>query len=178
MERSDEGQWYYMEKLMVESMTDYFGLLEESLVRKIKVLDKIEEFNLKQKDIFTTYSERPNLEQFDSYIEEKDKLINELDMLDDGFETLYARVADSLKADKERNASIIRRLQDLIREVTDKSSSIQSQEAENKKLMEAYFKSVRSSIGKDRTSLNAAYSYMQSQRGFGGAESVYMDSKK
>ena len=55
---------------------------------------------------------------------------------------------------------------------------LQAQEAENKKLMEGYFKNVRSGIGKERTSLNAAYSYMQAQRGMGGAESLYMDSKK
>ncbi|MCR5740686.1 MAG: flagellar protein FliT [Lachnospiraceae bacterium] len=159
-------------------MTDYLELLEESLINKIKVLDKIGEFNLKQKDVFTTFSEKPDLEKFDQFIEEKDKLIEELNMLDDGFEALYARVAETLKSDKEGNAPRIKRLQNLIREITDKSSSLQAQEAENKKLMEAYFRNVRSGIGKDRTSLNAAYSYMQSQRGLSGTESLYMDSKK
>ena len=158
-------------------MADYLELLEESLVKKIKVLDEIGEFNLKQKSLFTTYSERPDLDQFDEYIEEKDRLIEELNMLDEGFETLYDRVAETLKTDREANAPRIKRLQNLIREITDKSSSLQAQEAENKKLMEGYFKNVRSGIGKERTSLNAAYSYMQSQR-MGGAESLYMDSKK
>lgn len=159
-------------------MADYLELLEESLVKKIKVLDEIGEFNLKQKNVFTTYSERPDLDEFDECIEEKDRLIEELNMLDEGFETLYQRVADTLKTDREANAPRIKRLQDLIREITDKSSSLQAQEAENKKLMEGYFKNVRSGIGKERTSLNAAYSYMQAQRGMGGAESLYMDSKK
>ena len=159
-------------------MADYLDLLEESLVKKIKVLDEIGEFNLKQKSVFTTYRERPDLDQFDEYIEEKDRLINELNVLDDGFEALYERVADTLKTDREANASRIKRLQNLIREITDKSSSLQAQEAENKKLMEEFFKNVRSGIGKERTSLNAAYSYMQAQRGMGGADSLYMDSKK
>ena len=159
-------------------MTDYLELLEESLIKKIKVLDEIGEFNIKQKNVFTTYGERPDLDKFDEYIEEKDRLIEELNMLDEGFEALYERVADTLKTDREKNAQMIRRLQDLIREITDKSSSLQAQEAENKKLMEGYFKNIRSGIGKERTSLNAAYSYMQAQRGMGGAESLYMDSKK
>ena len=159
-------------------MTDYLELLEESLIKKIKVLDEIGEFNIKQKNVFTTYGERPDLDKFDEYIEEKDRLIEELNMLDEGFEALYERVADTLKTDREKNAPMIRRLQDLIREITDKSSSLQAQEAENKKLMEGYFKNIRSGIGKERTSLNAAYSYMQAQRGMGGAESLYMDSKK
>ena len=114
-------------------MADYLELLEESLVKKIKVLDEIGEFNLKQKNVFTTYSERPDLDEFDEYIEEKDRLIEELNMLDEGFEALYQRVADTLKTDREANAPRIKRLQDLIREITDKSSSLQAQEAENKK---------------------------------------------
>ena len=32
-------------------MADYLELLEESLVKKIKVLDEIGEFNLKQKNV-------------------------------------------------------------------------------------------------------------------------------
>ncbi len=163
---------------MGEKMAEYLELLEESLVKKIGVLNRIGEFNLKQRELFTTFTESPDFEQFDSYIEEKDKLIDELNSLDDGFESLYERVAETLKADRAGNAAKIKRLQDLIREVTDKSSELQAQEADNKKLIEKYFNSVRDGIGKGRTSLNAAYSYMQAQRGMNSSESLYMDSKK
>ena len=163
---------------MGEKMAEYLELLEESLVKKIGVLNRIGEFNLKQRELFTTFTESPDFGQFDSYIEEKDKLIDELNSLDDGFESLYERVAETLKADRAGNAAKIKRLQDLIREVTDKSSELQAQEADNKKLIEKYFNSVRDGIGKGRTSLNAAYSYMQAQRGMNSSESLYMDSKK
>ena len=163
---------------MGEKMAEYLELLEESLVKKIGVLNRIGEFNLKQRELFTTFTESPDFEQFDSYIEEKDKLIDELNSLDDGFESLYERVAETLKADRAGNAAKIKRLQNLIREVTDKSSELQAQEADNKKLIEQYFNSVREGIGKGRTSLNAAYSYMQAQRGMNSSESLYMDSKK
>ena len=159
-------------------MEDYLDLLEESLVKKSAILDKIEEFNLKQKDIFTGKGEDPDFERFDSYVEEKGKLIDELNSLDNGFETLYERVADTLKENKKDNADRIRRLQDLIREITDKSSSLQSQERTNRELMEDYFQNAREQIGKGRNSLNAAYSYYQSQRGTGASESLYVDSKQ
>jgi predicted nuclease with TOPRIM domain len=159
-------------------MADYLELLEESLIKKIGVLDKIEQFNLKQRELFTDAGEEPDFDRFDSYIAEKDKLIEELSVLDNGFETLYERVAESLKKDKAQHADMIRRLQELIREITDKSSTIQSQERANKELMEDYFQSARDRIGKSRNSLNAAYSYFQSQQGMGGNESLYMDSKK
>ena len=178
MEGSNEEEWYYLENLIGEDMADYLELLEESLIKKIGVLDKIGEFNLKQKQLFTVFTETPDFEKFDSYIEEKDKLIEELNSLDEGFETLYERVADTLKADKAGNAPLIRRLQDLIREITDKSVTLQAQEAENKQLMEDYFKNTKEGIGKGRTSLNAAYSYYQVQRGMSDPGSLYLDSKK
>ena len=159
-------------------MDDYLDLLEESLVKKSAILDKIEEFNLKQKDIFFGNVEEPDFDRFDSYVEEKGKLINELNDLDNGFETLYERVADTLKTNKTENSDRIRRLQDLIREITDKSSSLQSQERANRELMEDFFQSARGQIGKGRNSLNAAYSYFQAQRGGNGTESFYVDSKQ
>ncbi|MBP5554325.1 MAG: flagellar protein FliT [Lachnospiraceae bacterium] len=178
MEGSYEEERYYLENLIGESMEDYLQLLEESLVRKIKVLDKIEEFDLKQKDVLSSDDATPDFEKFDSYIEEKGKLIDELNSLDDGFEALYERVADTLKSDIPGNASKIRKLQELIREITDKSVEIQKQEAENKALVEKYFRSARGGIGKGRNSLNAAYSYFQAQRGISGADSLYVDSKQ
>ena len=159
-------------------MEDYLQLLEESLVKKIRVLDSIEEFDLKQKDALSSEEATPDFEKFDSYIEEKAKLIDELNTLDEGFETLYARVADTLKSDTAGNASRIKKLQDLIREITDKSVEIQKQEAENKSLMEKYFQNARGGIGKGRNSLNAAYSYFRAQRGVSGPESYFVDSKQ
>ena len=159
-------------------MEDYLDLLEESLVKKSAILDKIEEFNLKQRDIFSGTGDNPDFDRFDSYVEEKGKLINELNALDNGFETLYERVADTLKENKKENTGRIARLQDLIREITDKSSSLQSQERTNRELMEDYFQNAREQIGKGRNSLNAAFNYFQTQRGVGGTESYYVDSKQ
>ncbi|MBP3754189.1 MAG: flagellar export chaperone FlgN [Lachnospiraceae bacterium] len=159
-------------------MEDYLQLLEESLVKKIRVLDEIEKFNIKQKDVLSSEDSTPDFDKFDSFIEEKGKLIDELNSLDEGFETLYARVADTLKSDIPGNASRIRKLQELIREITDKSVGIQKQEAENKALIERFFQSTRAGIGKGRNSLNVAYSYLQSQRGLNNSESLFLDSKQ
>ena len=163
---------------MGEAMEDYLQLLEESLVKKIRVLDRIEEFDQKQKDALSSEDATPDFEKFDSFIEEKAKLIDELNSLDDGFEALYAKVSDTLKKDIPGNASKIRKLQELIREITDKSVEIQKQEAENKALVEKYFQNARGDIGKGRNSLNAAYSYFQTQRGANSTESFYIDSKQ
>jgi len=159
-------------------MEDYLQLLEESLIKKIGVLDKIGEFNKRQKDIFSVSEGEPDFDRFDSYVEEKGKLIDELNSLDEGFESLYDRVSETLKKDREANADRIRRLQNLIREITDKSVSLQSQEIENKKLMDAYFIKAREGIGKGRVSLNAAYSYYQTQRSMNGSDPLYLDSKQ
>ena len=159
-------------------MEDYLQLLEESLIKKLAVLDEIEKFNLKQRDLFTSGAENPDFEKFDEYIAEKDRLIKELNGLDNGFETLYSRVEETLKGNKEAYADRIKRLQDLIRKVTGKSASLQAQEEENRQLIENFFKSTREVIGKGRASLNVAYSYLQSRGGAAAADSLFIDSKQ
>ena len=154
----------------------YLTALAESLEKKIEVLSEIIEKNAEQAALLK--EEEFSFDKFDRNTEEKEVLIYRLNKLDDGFESLFEKVREELNENRSMYVKEIAHMQELIREITDKSSTLQAQEAENKKLMEGYFKTVRSGIGKERTSLNAAYSYMQAQRGMGGADSLYMDSKK
>ena len=113
---------------------NYLNVLEESLQKKLKVMEKIQDYNLRQQEIFR--SEHVELEKFDEYVAEKGALIDELTALDNGFETLYGKVAEELKENREKYANQIKRLQELVSRVTEESVSIQAQEARNKKLVE------------------------------------------
>lgn len=83
-------------------MGNYLSILEESLRKKLVVLDKIRAYNEKQYECFS--SEMVDMAGFDAAIEEKGKLIEELTKLDEGFETLYANIAEQLKKNKEAYA--------------------------------------------------------------------------
>lgn len=138
-------------------MDNYLNILEESLRKKMEVLDRIQEYNEKQYQVFT--AETVDMTEFDDAIEEKGRLIEELTKLDDGFETLYANIATQLQAEKEKHAGQIRTLQDLIREVTDKSMTVQASEARNKALIEAYFAKEKNQIKENRVSSKVVYGY-------------------
>lgn len=155
---------------------NYLDILEESLKKKMQVLSRIQEYNERQREIFQ--SEPVNMDDFDSYVEEKGVLIGQLNSLDEGFETLYAKLAEELKGNREKYAVRIRTLQALVTRVTEMSVTVQAQEARNKKLIEDYFSKERSGIRKGRKSSKAAYDYYKNMSKTSVTPPRMMDEKK
>lgn len=137
----------------------YVTALIESLEKKISVLDEIIAKNKEQSDLLRT--DPFSFDAFDKNTEEKGVLIFRLEKLDDGFETLYARVKEELDGNRALYANEIRRMQDLIRQITEKSASIQAEEARNKAALENVFKSERDRIKTGRSGVKALQSYNQ-----------------
>lgn len=154
----------------------YLDVLEQSLNEKLKVLDKVQEYNIRQEQLFR--SEEPELSQFDSYVAEKGQLIEQIMKLDEGFEILYASVAEELKDNRQKYAEQIKRMQDLVAQVVEKSVAVEAQEKRNKKLVEEYFAKGRSGIRKNRVSSKAAYDYYKTMNKSNVVAPQFMDSKK
>ncbi len=157
-------------------MDNYLKILEESLQKKLQLLEKIQEFNEAQNRVFS--SENVEMEKFDEYIEEKGRLIEQVVHIDDGFEVLYAKVSETLKNNKEKYAEQVKVLQDLVRRVTEKHVTVQAQEARNKALVEAYFAREKSQIGQGRRSSKAAYNYYSNVNKPEYVQPQFMDSRK
>ena len=156
-------------------MNNSLDILSESLDDKIKLLKEIQEYNKKQE---LSFSEgEPDIDSFDSAIEEKGVLIERLEKLDEGFEALYKRVSDELKKNRTKYADGIKELQDKIAIVTELSSTIQAQEARNKKLIETYFYNQRSSVRQGRVGSRVAYDYYKNMTGAGYGINSIMDEK-
>lgn len=155
---------------------NYLNVLEESLQRKLQVMEKIQAYNLRQQEIFR--SDHVELAKFDEYVEEKGALIEELTALDNGFETLYQKVSEELAENREKYTEQIKRLQELVTRVTEESVSIQAQEARNKKLVEDYFRKERLNIGQNRKNSKAAYDYYKSMSHSSVVQSQFMDNKQ
>ncbi len=154
----------------------YLDILEESLQKKLQIMGRIQEYNLRQQEIFQ--AEDVALEEFDGYVDKKGELIDEITKLDNGFETLYQNVSRELLGNREKYAPQIRRLQELVARVTEESMTIQAQEARNKKLVEDYFHRERRDIAQNRKSSKAAYDYYKSMSGSGYAPPQFYDNKK
>jgi regulator of sigma D len=154
----------------------YVTALEESLEKKVHVLDEIYRICQLQEEFLG--KEPVDLEAFDQYVNDKDICIEKINKLDEGFEILYERVAQELKDNKAAYTKEIARMQQLISSITDKSVAIQALEERNKKAVGAVLAAERKELRQGKRSLNVAMNYYRSMSGAGIATSKYMDKKK
>lgn len=155
---------------------NYLTLLEESLQQKLQVMEEIQQYNLRQQEIFQ--ADEVDIDRFDEYVDEKGQLIDKLNSLDNGFESLYAKVAKELADNRDAYKDQIKRLQELVTQVTETSVTIQAQEARNKKLIEDFFQKTRENIRSGRKSSKAAYDYYKNMSKSSVVMPQFMDSKK
>lgn len=155
---------------------NYLQVLEESLHKKMDVLEGIEAVNKRQEEILRQDSVPE--EEFDSTIEEKGVFIDELNKLDEGFESLYENIREQLSADREKYKAQIASIQKLITRVTEKSVSIQAQEARNKVLAEAFFANRKQELQKGRRNSRAAMDYYRNMSQSQVIMPQFMDRKK
>lgn len=158
-------------------MESQLSILQESLTKKRQVLLEIQEYNRRQEEVFT--AQEVDMSLFDEAIEEKGRLIEQLTQLDDGFETMYQKLARELENNRERYAPQIRTLQEQIREITDLGISIQAQEARNKALIENYFSRERKNMHKSLQNSTKAYKFYKNMSGLNAANNYSSyDSKQ
>lgn len=157
-------------------MENQLTILSESLDKKLEVLQKIQDYNKRQEEIFS--AENVDMSLFDDAVEEKQRLIDEVVHLDEGFEIMYEKLARELKDNRERYAAQIHELQKKVSQVTELSVSVQAQEARNKKLIENYFAKERANIGQRRKNAKSAFDYYKSMSGNGYVQPQMYDSKK
>ena len=154
---------------------NYLNLLEESLIKKNKLLDRIKTLCEKQWEVIRVDMD---LSEMDPFISEKGELLDELEKLDEGFEAVYERVSEELKNNKEKHAEQIKRMQTLIREITEKSNSISTQEERNKNLLNVFFGNKKKEVKEGRVGSKAALNYYKVQNNMSYVESQFMDDKK
>lgn len=154
----------------------YILMMLQSLQKKEAVLDSIIQYNQRQK----TELENPSLsaDDFDKTVEAKAKLVEQLDLLDSGFEKLYEKVKAELQEHKEAYKKEILQMQGAIRRLTEKSVTIQAQEARNKQLMVQKFNSVKKQVREVRSSQRVVNQYYKNMVNRAYVEPQFLDNKK
>lgn len=148
----------------------------QSLKKKEQVLDAIVRINQRQKDELDNPTLDPD--DFDVTVEEKGKLIDQLDTLDNGFQDLFEKVRDDLTQNQAEYREEIAQMQECIRRLTAKSADIQAQEARNKALMEQKFASVRRQVKEVRKSQKVVNQYYKNMMKRNYVEPQFTDKKK
>lgn len=155
---------------------NYLQIMIESLEKKEQVLDEIVRLCEEQENLLAD----PNLDpdDFRKYVTKKSDQIEKLQLLDDGFESLYEKVKETLSGDRGVYAAEIRRMQELIRHITEKSVKIQTIEAKNKCLTEQKFTTIRNQVREVRNSQKIVQQYYKSMMKSAMNEPYFVDNKK
>lgn len=156
---------------------EYIKMLEDSLVKKVDLLRVLQGLNQEQRDILEDYETTP--EKLDENIDKKSDIIDRLDKMDEGFQSIYDKVKDDLLANKEAYASEIKHMQELITQITDLSADVQAKELQNKDIAKTRFSHVRSQIRETKHNQKAVAIYYASMMNNTGYEdSQFWDQKK
>lgn len=156
--------------------SSYLDMMEESLKRKIEIMHKIEIENEKQKEILNDPTQ-VNIPDFDTAVECKGGMIDQLTELNDGFESLYEKVRDELQINKEQYRLQIERMQDMIRQITELGTRLETQELRNKQMADSFFSAERTSMKQGKKSVAAAYNYYKNMNHSQITPPQFFDSK-
>jgi len=157
-------------------MENYLSVLEDSLKKKLQILDELTTYTMEQQELLK--AEDLDYDAFDQLVEKKDPLVQMIMELDQGFETVYDRIKEQLLGHKEQYAVQIRTLQALISELTDKSVKLQAMEQRNKIAVEQQFHKSREKIRQGRQNKQAALNYYKNMNNSNYVPPQFLDNKK
>lgn len=156
-------------------MDTYLDMLQDSLKKKLDILNKIMEHQKKESDML---KDNMDAEVFDKSINDKVALAESIDSLDDGFEKVYDRIRQEMISNKEKYAVQIRKLQDLIAEISEKNVLIQAEENRIRLEVDNYAKRESQALRQRRDNGKAARSYYNNMKKLNYVGSQFMDKKK
>ena len=114
----------------MEQTRNYVDILVSSLERKLDVLVKLEKLEAREEEIFS--NDKVSVDDVKNFVDRRDEYLNKLIQLDTGFEKLFERVKVDITENKEMYREQIIHMQELIKQISSKSVSIQAEEARHK----------------------------------------------
>lgn len=151
-------------------------VLVESLEKKSRILDEIIKENEAQETLFK--QEVLDMEALDVSADRMGELAQKLELLDEGFEAVYDRIREELMENKLAYRGEIRRMQELIAEITEKVVGINAARMRNKMQAEKQFKKSRQQIGKAASKMKASQNYYNNMNRLNYVDPQFYDNKK
>ena len=153
----------------------YLSMMMDSLDKKIDVLKRIEEENVRQREALS--ADTVDTDAFEATVDAKAALIEELDQLNEGFDSLFSKVKEELDGRKDLYKEQIAAMQEKIRTISALSGSIQAEEIRNKALAEKSFQKSRNDMIQGKKSARAALDYYRNMARSTFTPPQYLDSK-
>lgn len=151
-------------------------VLVQSLEKKSRILDEIIKENAAQETLFK--QDELDIEALDVSADRMGELAEKLELLDEGFEAVYDRIREELIENKSAYREEIKRMQELISEITEKVVGINAARMRNKLQAEKQFKKSRQQIGKASSKMKASQNYYNNMNRLNFVDPQFYDNKK
>lgn len=155
----------------------YVKILVDTLEKKKETLQILTIATKEQEELLK--AEPFSMEQFEKTLDKKEKVIQNLNQLEDGFEAFYKRIELIIRTEKNNYKEELQKAQKLISEITDMSVKLQAMEARNKEKLTRELANQKQGIRSFKVSSQTAEKYyhnMSNQHQEG--QSYFMDRKK
>lgn len=152
---------------------EYIKILIESLQKKEKVLTDLYGLSLEQAEVVK--EEEPDWDRFTQIVDKKGTLVDSVNSLDEGFETLFERVKEELSLNKDKYVAEITQLKILVKSVTEKGADLEALEHRNKDLIEQSFARSRQKIKQSKIGTQAAVQYYQKMNKINTVDPQFLD---
>jgi flagellar biosynthesis/type III secretory pathway chaperone len=147
------------------------------LKKKKTALETLTEMTKEQEKVLK--KEKFSMDDFESLMGKKARLIQELNQLDDGFEAFYRRLETAIQTEKTLYRNELQMAQGLIGEITDLGIRLQAMEARNKEKLVQRLTEQRKEIKSFKTSSQMAERYHQNMANqHHTGQSYFLDKKK
>lgn len=160
----------------MEQNVNYIKVMIDSLRKKVTVLDEIIAVNKQQSEVIVDI--KKNMVEYEASIDKKQLLIDELNVLDDGFQALYNRIQEEIVSNSDCHKDEIKEMQGLISIITDKSVEIQLGEEKNRQVIAQQFALLKREVRNFKDNRKIANTYYNNMQKTNYITPQFMDKKK
>ena len=154
----------------------YIRMMLDVLEKKEVHLTRLLELTTEQEKLLK--DEEFNEAEFALIIEKKSGNLRKLEELDNGFQSIYNRVAEEMKEHKEEYTEQIIEMQGIISRITDLGVKLTALENKNKAALEVKLQGKKQNIRQFKVSKQTADKYYKNMIGMQTGASYFMDQKK
>lgn len=156
------------------SITNFVQILIEALTKKERLMDELLKLCKQQEECLK--KEEANVDEYVECSNKKAELSKKIELIDEGFISVYDRIKDELETNSVDYADDIRKMKALVTAISDKTASLnvfeQRLKADFKKRMG---KSTKSNA---KYTSGAAQKYAQTMKGQGSSGSTFINKKQ
>ncbi len=163
------------DRMEQENNSVYVNMMVDSLNRKKRILEFILRKTKEQEALLKDDEMDPN--RFQAIIDEKGEQIDDLNKIDEGFDTLFSYVKKEINENRMAYRTQIEQMQKLIGEVSELGIQIQALEHQNSGHFKVYLANQRKSIREFHVNNRTTTSYYQNMANVPKPEQSYFFNK-